>query len=157
MPTAGHLIDWHINAYQEIAGHKRADKTIHPQAASESAADQGSASHAPTQLGTMSELSFLPASGSTGNLACKRIIYATREVRFNLSTKDLNDSIRDLFEPGSTAITFHDIPSTDDIIPGGFPILTVIARSQANNTLAMAKKLMRQTRRIAARVRDVLL
>lgn len=142
MPSAGHLIDWHITAYQNRF--------------SPESAGRASASNICSHAAPASESSYQSTARSNNILACKRIVYANCEVRFKVTTKALTDSIRDLIESSSAAITWHDIPSTDDVIPEGFPILTVIARSQATDSLTTSKILMRLTHRIAVRVRQAL-
>lgn len=133
MPTAGKLIDCHIAAYQEIAGHIDRQQTDHRFAAIDRQADNKSY-----------------------NPACKRIVYATRPTRFDVSIADLSEIARELSQSPAIQVTYHDIPSTDDVIPSGYPILTIIARCQDATASWPAKHLIRQTHRIAARIRKML-
>jgi predicted ATP-grasp superfamily ATP-dependent carboligase len=133
MPAAGHLIDCHIAAYQETAGHidrHQADKRF-------------AAIERPT-----GEKSYKPA--------CKRIVYATRPTRFNVSVEKLHQVVRNLYQAHAIEVTFHDIPSTDELIPSGYPILTIIAKPQNADIPLPAKNLLRQSGRIAARIRRML-
>lgn len=133
MPVAGHLIDCHIAAYQEAAGHIDRHQ-----------ADQ--------RFAALERL----AGDKSYNPACKRIVYATRPTRFDVSVEELHEKARDLYQRHSIEVTYHDLPSTDEIIPSGYPILTVIARCQNTITPAPAKRLLCQTHRIAARIRKTL-
>jgi len=148
MPAAGCLIDCHVAAYQERAGEldrQQADKRF----------------------------SMLDRSGenASAHIACKRIVYATEPMRFNRSVSQLYDVVRDLAEPLSCEVTFHDLPTHDDTIPNGYPVLSVIARRPVSHPLMyplrhpsvntgeptiVLKTLVRQTRRIAARLRQSL-
>ncbi|HBJ34619.1 MAG TPA: hypothetical protein DDZ51_07620 [Planctomycetaceae bacterium] len=129
MPTAGHLVDCHIAAYEENLGHIDRQQADHRFAA----LDQHAA--------------------GPHRLACKRIVYATQPTRFNSSVEDLCKITRDLSEPDGIQVTYHDIPSTNDIIPSGYPVLTIIARYQGEASSVSAQRLIRQTHRIAARIR----
>jgi len=133
MPTAGCLIDCHVAAYQEQAGQL----------------DQQQADKRFSMLDRWGE-------NESCNIACKRIVYATEPVRFNRSISQLYDFVRDLAESLSIEITFHDLPANDDTIPSGYPVLTVIARRPVSHPSWQIKTLVRQTHRIAARLRKSL-
>ena len=133
MPAAGHLIDCHIAAYQEAEGHIDRHQ-----------ADQ--------RFAVIERL----AGGESYNPACKRIVYATRPTRFDVSVEELHEIACDLYQPHAIEVTYHDIPSTDDVIPSGCPILTIIARYRKAIAPSPAKQLLRQTHRIAERIRKTL-
>ncbi len=144
MPMAGCLIDCHVAAYQEQAGQldrRQADRRFF----------------------------MLDRSGEheSHDIACKRIVYATEPMRFNRSLSQLYDFVRDLAGPLSIEVTFHDLPANDDTIPSGYPVLTVIARrpvshpsgqpsASTDEPTTVLKTLVRQTHRIAARLRKLL-
>lgn len=148
LPAAGSLIDCHLAAYQSQAG-----------VITEQQADQRFA-----KLGPVGDpISYNKDFG----VACKRILYATKPARFDRSVSQINDSVRDLVEPLSLEVTFHDLPASSDTIPSGYPVMTIIARLPVSksipqpseilsNTPVMLRQLIRQTYRIAARLRKTL-
>jgi predicted ATP-grasp superfamily ATP-dependent carboligase len=133
MPTAGHLVDCHIAAYQEHAGLMDTRQTDLRFAAIEQ-----------------------HAGDKPNDSSCKRIVYATRPTHFNSSIDRLRKITRNISDFDTIQVTYHDIPPNDDTIPEGYPILTIIARNRDMTTSPPAKNLIRHTYRIAARIRNSL-
>lgn len=144
LPAAGCLVDCHVAAYEERVGQLDHHQTDQRFSMLDRCADQESY-----------------------NVACKRIVYAIKPMRFSQSISQLYDFVSDLVQPLSIAVSFHDLPATDDTIPSGYPVLTVIARAPVPQPSSQSplntsefthdlKTLVRQTHRIAARLRKLL-
>lgn len=120
------LIDAHLAAYQEAAGHIDA-----------ATADQRTA--ALWQLAN-------PQTGAAVPPACKRIVYATAAMRVPLRLQQaLPQWLPAASHASDLRVSLHDLPADDQPIAAGHPALTLIVRGGDD-----AKRLLRHSRRLAA-------